>query len=441
MTGFAPSVSHFSKVPVLIAGLMVIILLTACSPASSRFDTVVDSLGPAYAESREPSPPVSVENRVELNEIPAWSLDPVWTKRFADNVDVAISPLGDRVVVSTRSRWSVDFRVYDSDGDTLWTKTYNNYHRAQASFLSDAGHVGAWVHRQDTSGQFYFYSPDGELLFGRAIRGSVTARMSDDASRVALVEHTQRTLTVFDVSGNVTATRIVNQGTGVRFVPGTSNILIEDNREIVVLDSSGEVINQYPLERDLRRAVAPSPDGSRTAVTTGQGENTISMFDAEGQKIWSHLLLPGGNNDIVWSLGGRMVLVYNVGRRGGVYMFDAGSGDVLWRASLDVDPDQQRVTWRQIAFSETRHLVGHLGIRESGSGVVSEDSILVTISIDGDFLTRHGLGSNLEMSLSRDGGLLAIADGVAGTGTYILNTVHFYDLRQLIEFRSEESDH
>jgi len=420
------------------AGFAAIIFLTGCSPASSRFDLSANGYSPAESDPGDGRPLVPAETRVDLDQVPLLIAEPVWSQRFADNVHVSISPPGQFVAVTTRGR-AAEVYVYDSGGERVWSRSIPGYDKVNARFLHHDGYLGVWVHDQDTKGQYRVYAPDARMLLNIPVRGAVTARMSDDASTLALVEF--RTLRLLDMSGKTVATHQVRQGASVRFIPGSPTLLVEDEQEILVLSSDGRVLDRYDLRRQLTRAVVPSPDGTLIAVSTGLGDNALHMLGIRGEEVWKYLLLPGGSNDVLFSPDGDLLLVYNVGRRGGLYLFDANSGMLLWRTSLDIDISCRLVTWRDAAFTGAgSHIVGHLGIRDTSRGEVSEESSLVIISMDGCFVARVTLGFNLEVALGRDGALLAVADGAPSPWSYVQNTVHFFDLRQALEPAGEESD-
>ncbi len=412
---------------------MVVSALGACSPAASRFRPELDASSPGVYGVEPAVTAIPAEMTVDMTEILVREIQPLWTLTYSGNIDVAMSPRGDRIAVTAPEGRGIGCAVFDAHGEQLWADVFFNYHKVTTRFLSGAGHVGVWVHNRDVEGFYRLYDPEGEPLLTQDVRGSVTAGLSDDSTRLVLVEHGQRRLQVFDVaSGDLLVTHTISRGSAVSFVPSTQILMIEGDSELRLIDEAGRVLRRFPLPRELRRSVVPSPDGQSTALTTGLGENVLHVYDRNGAEVWSHLLLPGGTNDLMYSPGGDRLLAFNVGRRGGLGVFDASTGHMLWRAAFGSDPGAQTIAWKRLAFCrDNRHIVGHLTVRDADVDTLTERSVLMLISSAGEFLSKATLGYNVEVALSLRGESMAVIRGTPDGRSYIMDTVEFYDLSWL----------
>lgn len=411
-------------------GLLLLALIPwGCSPASSRLRHQAEEMT-LELYSASAGPRILDRNHVDLEEIQELDLKAEWIHQFRGHVHVDVSPRGS-CIVSTQSGRTGGVRLYGSDGILHWNRSFPSYQKTQAWFVGGQGHVAVWAHRACTNGIVVLYSPEGEELFRRGVKGAISITMAPGAERLSLLQHGEHSLEIMNLAGKVLSRLRVSQGASVIPVPEGGGFLVLDEQALVLVGRDGRRLRQQDLPRDLLRGVAISPDGTRLAVTTGQGDNSLVLLDEEGQPLWSTLLVPGGTNDLVFSPRGHLVLAYNVGRRGGLYLFSSTGGRLRWRTALDLDPADNGVAWRHMSFSEDgTYLSGILVTRDYTGGSVSERYQLVIISIDGEFLARTPLGTNLDVSISSDGGLLVTA-GTAPGSSVVMESVRFFDLGQL----------
>ncbi len=423
------------SLPSLVLILMAVLAGAGCSPASESLRA--DAQDIQIPQSSD-EPRTLGNHRVPLDEIESIAIEPGWTRQFVGHVHVDMSP-GGRVAMSSHQRRTGTVEVYNSQGEVEWSEAYLGYDETLAWFAGDQGQVAAWVHRRSAEGLFILYDRDGQELFRRQVQGSIAASVSGDGSRTALVQHGEELLEILDESGRVLSRLGVAVGASVTPIPDWSGFVVASDRALRLLDGQGRVMREDLLPRDLVRDVAASPGGSRLAVTTGGGDNSVTVLDGRGDQIWSHLLMPGGSNDLVYDADGDRLLVYNVGLRGGLYLFDTRQGTLRWRQSLNVDPDETTATWRHVEFcSQGRRLVGILSLQDLTKESGLEEYQLVIISTEGEFLLTAPLGTSLDVSLNADGSLLAVGGTVGGTGT-IREAVRFYNLERLVNPAGESS--
>jgi hypothetical protein len=208
-------------------------------------------------------------------------------------------------------------------------------------------------------------------------------------------------------------------------------MLMTDADRVLLVAPAGEVVAEYPLPARLRRVVALSPSGEKVAVTTGEADSRVYVFDQAGQRLIDSLLFFGGTNGLVFSEDERWLAVYDVGERGGIYLFDLASGELVWR-SLFLAIEGAEVRIRNLSLDPAlRRIVAQVVVRRPGPPSIEEHFLYVAAD-DGRPLGRIFLGTNLEVAMARHGRIAAVTtNNLADWSGRVHNYVRWYDLTPL----------
>ncbi len=392
------------SLPVLLILALATLFLSGCGQESLVPPTQVAPL-PATAEVLGPE----TGDEVDLREVPRRDLDLLWSETYDDVFSTSLSRDGLVIVASGNlgPRWNsrIGFNVYDREGNLLWQYRFRDrgYRSVWTEVLGQGRYVAAASYYYDSSGHVHLFE-GGTRLWSVPVKGPVSVAMPPEGDYLAIIDHVASALMVYDTAGNRLMRTEVGEDAQVDIVIGGQLILLKDEGQVALLTPEGTRIWGYPLEGTIKRNIALSHSGDLVAVATGDADSVLYVFDRSGELLWKYVLFPSGTNELTFSADDRYLAVYNVGRRGGVYVFDVESGDLLWRRFFRT-PSGHLSDIRDVVFYLAEEdyllLVDHVDIFEVDGEPVEEHRLLA-FDEAGRALWWTPLGVNVEVDLSRD---------------------------------------
>mgnify|MGYP000309592071 CR=1 FL=1 len=395
------------------------LLLSGCGQESLVPPAQVDLL-PETAEVLGPE----AGDEVDLEEVPKRDLGLIWSETYDDVFTTSLSRDGSVIVASGNlgPRWNsrIGFNVYDREGNLLWQYRFRDrgYRGVWTQVLGQGRYVAAASYYYDSSGHVHLFDESGTRLWSVPVEGPVTVVMPPEGDYLAIIDHVASALMVYDTAGNRLVRTEVGEDAQMDIVIGGQLILLKDHRQVALLTPQGMRIWSYPLEGTIKRNIALSHSGDLVAVATGDADSVLYVFDRSGELLWKYVLFPSGTNELAFSADDRYLAVYNVGRRGGIYVFDVESGELLWRRFFRT-PSGHVSDIRDVVFFLAEEdyllLVDHVDIFEVDGEPVEEHRLLA-FDEAGRPLWWTPLGVNVEVDLSRDATTCVVSTSPAVDG-------------------------
>ncbi len=437
---------RFSRVLVFFCAFLLFFILMGCGQPLAAIEEEIAS---GHAEQLRLDD-ADVSTILALKNIEPLVLDLAWERAFPQFFTASVSPGGDLVTVFStfsegRRKW-MGLKVFDTRGDLVWEHLFKDgeYRSGWGRVLSPSNHIGAAAFHYNGMGNFYLFDSLGRLLWTRPVWGNVSAVMSVEAERLALIDHARGMLYLLDLSGQELRSYPVTTGATAQFMHGGDYLLVQDGKQVFIVTARGRQVFKSTVDPETQRHATFSHGGKYIAVSTGDGDSSVYLFDFAGQQLWSYLLYFGGTNQLAFSPDDSYLAVYDVGRRAGLYLFDVETGELAWRYFFEV-PAEHKVSLRHLAFTPDSSLVvAHVveGYQDQTIGF-TEKHALVVFTIDGKVKWKADLGKNIEYHLSANGKALVIgSNSIAGNGDFPSNTLAYYNLDPLLTpFEGKEEDH
>lgn len=419
-------------ITVLAAALMAIVLSSCSVRALPDLESALNDPGPLTVDAA-----TTTVEPLALRQTPSLTLDPLWQDTFPGAVRAALAQNGQSFLVFGEKgpqQWGFD--VYADTGRHRWQFIFpqEEIQRVSAGTYGLDRRIIAVAQGKNQQSRAYVFDGAGKVLWNRDLAGDVLAAMADDGSRTAFINRQTGAVLLTNGAGQPVATLQLGAGAGGSFVPGGQWLLLTDQRRVQLVGADGQVQWQYENPDPIHWRVALSQNVDRIAVTTGQPDSAVYMFDQQGQLQWRHLLFPGGRNEPVLSSGGDTLYVVDVGDQAGVHAYAVENGAVNWRLYFAA-PQGYRPSIRAMKAAPQRPLLLHYVETPvaGGSAPAASWHALVWLSRDGRVLGHLPLGNVNHVALSRDGSRAVIsAPGSDDAQRPAATTVRFYNLQSLI---------
>lgn len=425
--------------------LLVTVLLSSCSVRA-----LPDLDGALKGGVTTIDTPSSAVEPLVLRATPRLSLKPAWERSYTGPVRAGLSRGGRTAIVFGQTGaggvWGLE--TISAEGAKRWPFTFpeRDLRRVTVESFGPDPLIVALANGKNMRSKAYVLDAAGKRLWSKAFTGDIQVAISDDGARAAFTDGLTGAVTLTDGSGGELARLQLGTGVAGSFVGGSQWLLLTDQRRVQLVGTDGKIAWQYESPDAMDWRVALSPTIDRIAVTTGQPDSAVYMFDQAGQPQWRQLLFPGGRNEPVLAPAGDILYVYDVGDQAGVYAFTTASGTVNWRLyfapsigyrptirTLRAVPDKPLL----LHYVETPVLAG-LGEGATGgsSSAKSADEwhALVWVSPQGEVLGYVPMNAIQAVTLSHDGSRAISTGPAAGTAQPPTDTiVRYYDLRNLTE--------
>mgnify|MGYP001325575716 CR=1 FL=1 len=182
---------------------------------------------------------------------------------------------------------------------------------------------GYWLRVSDLNGQ---------TIWQRQVQGKAELYTSTDGQRLLLVQRGNGTAWLFDGNGVLLAEFAIHNETKVFF--NGHNLLLQNGRKIDYYDANGKVLFTYEIKTGPAAAhVLPDRSGTRIAIITREGDQTLYLFDRNGKLLWNAGLVAGENRP-VFSKDGNQLFVIHHSRRVEVQKYDVVNAKSMWRTVL-----------------------------------------------------------------------------------------------------------
>ncbi len=379
---------------------------------------------------------------IDWGAVPLLELAPAWEKSYAQAVAASVAEHGRSVVAAVAlpdgRPTALGYELFDDAGQLISRVMFTDrrYRASSVRLLGEGRWVAATKTELNQEGEFSIHNSQGRRQLVRPVQGWAVASGSRDGSRVAVLQQPRwgvsARLHLLDTEGwrELTSFRVRPDAT-VQFSTG-GRMLVTDAERVFLVASGGEVLAEYLLPARLRRVVALSPSGERVAATTGGADSRAYVFNQAGERLVDLLLFFGGTNGLAFSEDERWLAVYDVGERGGIYLFDLASGELAWR-SLFLAIEGAEVRIRNISLDPAlRRIVAQVVVRRPGPPSVEEHFLYVAAD-DGRPLGRIFLGANLEVAMAGHGRMAVVTtNNLADWSGRVHNYVRWYDLTRLL---------
>ncbi|HSW09522.1 MAG TPA: hypothetical protein VLK32_01325 [Bacillota bacterium] len=377
----------------------------------------------------------------DWSAVPLREMAPAWEQDYAQAVTASLAEDGRSVAVAVGlpdgRPTALGYELFDDAGQLISRVTFadRRYRASSVRLLGEGRWVAATKTELNQEGHFSLYDPRGRRLLVLPVHGWAMASGSRDASRVSVLQQprwgasARLHLFAADAWRELTSFRVRPDAT-VKFAT-TGRMLVTDADRVFLVAPGGEVLAEYPVPARLRRVVALSPSGERVAATTGGADSRLYVFNQAGERLIDSLLFFGGTNGLAFSEDEQRLAVYDVGERGGIYLFDLASGELAWR-SLFQAMEGTEIRIRNVALDPaSRRTVAQVVISRPGPPPV-EEHFLYVAEHDGQPLARIFLGTNVEVALALSGRVAVVTtNNVADWSGRVRNYVSWYDLAAL----------
>ena len=405
-------------------------------------------IGPPPRETPPPLPPIADGLRlleIGWDTVPLQELTPAWERGYAQVVTASMAEDGRSVAAAVAlpdgRPTALGYELFDDAGRLISQVRFTDrrYRASSVHLLGEGRWVAATKTELNQEGHFSIYDQQGRRLLVLPVQGWAIPSGSRDASRLSVLQQPRwgafARLHLFAADGwrELTSLRVRPDAT-VRF-SRTGRMLVTDADRVLLVAPHGEVLADHPLPARLRRVVAISPSGEMVAATTGEADSRVYVFNWAGERLIDSLLFFGGTNGLAFSEDERWLAVYDVGERGGLYLFDLASGELAWRSQF-LAIEGERISIRSVALDpDNRRLVAQVVIRRPGPPPV-EEHFLYLAADDGQPLARVFLGANLEVAMDRLGRVAVVTtNNLADWSGRVRNYVRWYDLTGLFPRR------
>jgi hypothetical protein len=398
---------------------------------------------PPRAEPSALPPPADGLRLLEIdwNAVPLRELAPTWEQGYAQVVSASVAEDGRSVVCAVGlpdgRPAALGYELFDHAGQLISRVTFTDrrYRASSVRLLGEGRWVAATKTEMNQEGHFSLYDPRGRRLLVLPVHGWATAAGSRDASRVSVLLQPRwgsvARLHLFAADGwrELTSLRVRPDAT-VKFATA-GRMLVTDADRLFLVAPSGEVLAEYPVPARLRRVVNLSPSGEKVAATTGGADSRLYVFNQAGERLIDSLLFFGGTNGLAFSEDEQRLAVYDVGERGGMYLFDLASRELAWR-SLFLAIEGMEIRIRNVALDPaSRRTVAQVVVSRPGPPPI-EEHFLYVAEHDGHPLARIFLGTNVEVALAKSGRVAVVTtNNLADWSGRVQNYVRWYNLAVL----------
>ncbi len=426
---------------VRLSALILLLMLTPVAGCVADLPVVGDDGTmaelPAVAVQQDNEQSDSTEPLIlEFQDLEMLSLDPSWSLSSLRNLRFSLSCTG-RITASVERGWDGRYRVRASDvsGETIWTYTSAERYFVSANvkvLAEDSLRVGLALYGTNGTGSLRILGEDGSVTYERSLSGTTSFLLSPAGETLALVDRLSAEMVTVDLELGQALGRVqTDAGALFRFIPGTDLILLESREAVEILDRAATPVWQQDLETSLRGGVGVVDEGRRIVLTTVDPDSGLYMFDRSAGLVWHQLLFAGGYNDLHVDADSATLLVYNVGRAGGIFLYDMDTGDPVWRYFLRLGGDgEDYLRINDVAIDGRGRVTAHLVVSENLDSGVEESHYLLLVSPSGEVKGKVFLGVNVQVQMAQDAGAVAVASGdhLASTGARVLDTLTYYDL-------------
>ena len=303
----------------LFFGLLILtIILTGCTGQLPRPEqAALNRVQPISARD------ASIHER--LQPIPAplgqWRLD-------GGQSTIAISSDARLAVVANEQG---DFHLLSIDAKRLERLFSDRQYRAGSHAFIGNNRLG-YLEEDETGLWLSVSDLEGHVIWRRPLQGKAELIASTDGQRLLLLERGNGKAWLLNGNGTLLAEHAVDNETKALF--NGHNLLLQNGRKIDYYDANGKALFTYEIKTGPAAAhVLPDRSGSRIAITTREGDQTLYLFDRDGKLLWNTGLVAGENRP-VFSEDGKQLFVIHSGRRVEVQKYDVANAKSLWRTVL-----------------------------------------------------------------------------------------------------------
>ncbi len=375
---------------------------------------------------------------VDWQAIPEVPMTPVWERTYEQPVTASLADDGSAVAVGVSltvgKQSGLGYELFDPAGQTLTRVVFtgDRYHASAVRLLGGGKWVAATMTNFNQQGYFAVYDRSGRRLLARSLKGWAVAAASAGGGRLAAVVQplgqTFGQLVLYDTARWQEAATLKVRADAVVEFAREGDLLVADADRVLLLTAGGTTIAEYRVPAQLRRAIALSPGGDLVAATTGEADSRVYVFNRAGGLVLEELLFFGGTGRLAFSENGRWLAVYDVGERGGIYLFELIGRQLAWR-SLFRPPEGTTIAIRQLVVDEHRQrLVAEVVVRVPEQSPMQQHYLYIA-TLDGLPAVRVPLGENLDVHLDLQAStVVTTTNAVADWSGRVRNRLSWYEL-------------